>query len=84
MVASQAQLLAPSVKLNVRIYQSQALDTFYLNHRSFVDVVREVVEKNVVDGDVLPLAAPLNFLRIYYLRSTKFSTFTLGLFVNAS
>lgn len=38
-------------------FDQSTLNTLYPNHSSYVDAVREVVEKNVADGYILPLAA---------------------------
>ena len=38
-------------------FDLSTLNTLYPNHSSYVDAVREVVEKNVADGYILPLAA---------------------------
>jgi len=38
-------------------FDQATLNTLYPNHSSYVDAVREVVEKNVADGYILPLAA---------------------------
>ena len=38
-------------------FDQSTLNMLYPSHRSYVDAVREVVEKNVTDGYILPLAA---------------------------
>lgn len=40
-------------------FDKATLDTLYPSHQSYVDAVRGVVEQNVADGYILPLAAEL-------------------------